>query len=960
MRTVFAIFKRDLLRILKNPVGVIVTLGVALIPALYAWFNIAANWDPYNNTSGILVAVASEDQDTQIEGMGEVNVGDLVIEELKDNDQLGWRFVTKDEALEGVESGAYYAAIVIPADFSKDMASVLTGDLVRPQLDYYVNEKLNPVAPKVTDTGADTVESQIDEQFVSTVADVVLDKAQTVAGHVEADATDVSGSIAGQVREAANQVALLPDSLAHARSTCSTASTAIDEGQEALDKLSEKAATGREALEDALGDLSSTRSSATAGLTSLSGDLAQASGTLTGISSQTASDISNLAADLTRVQGAVDAALSKLQAVQDSLQATKSQLDSAIDSLPDATVIGSGIKDSLTSQAEKLQDQLDSQQALIDKLQSVSDTIKNAASQVSNDATSADQAIQSAASALSSLQSTLGTDALPQVDSALDDLSSAGGLLDGQLGSLDGLVASLKNSLAQLTAILDQADQALALTEQSAQDLASTLQDLASDLSAVASAANLESLSSILDLNKSDIADVIGSPVTIEERSVFPVENYGSGVTPFYTNLALFVGGFCLVSIYKLEVDEDGIGPIKPWQGYFGRWMLLNLVGILQALITCIGDLALGIQCLSPGAFIFAGLVESFVYVNMIYALAVAFKHIGKALAVIIVILEIPGSSGLYPIQMQPEFFQALHPWLPFTYGNNAMREAIAGFYDGYYLYDLGMLLLFVVPSLLIGVVLRRYLLNINGLFDRRLRETDLMACERDAVPAGNFRLTTLIKAALDSDEYRRVFEERAERFELLYPVLIKGGLIAMLCCFGLLLIPLFVVPTDAKLPVLVAWVVSVVLLCAFLLVVEYFHSRVSEKIQLTEQSRQQLMQMVGDRLHAEFGAFAPASKMRGLSARLHHWGSLGRHEADDSGLDVETPVDEPVTLGDADADATVAAPSDDPDATVVDPDATAAQSSTPPADTSPGLTVPMPTPTDRDDKTDPKEDTHA
>lgn len=904
MRTVFAIFKRDLVRILKNPVGVIVTLGVALIPALYAWFNIAANWDPYNNTSGIAVAVASEDAGTRIEGMGEVNVGDLVLDKLHDNDQLGWRFVDKGQALQGVESGEYYAAIVIPEDFSKDLTSVLSGHLVRPQLEYYVNEKLNAVAPKVTDTGADTVESQIDEEFVSTVSAVVLEKAQTVAGDVRTGAEEASGSLSSQVAQAANAVALLPESIDHARGTCTAASAAIDQGRAALDGLATTADAGKGALEAALGDLATARAKATAGISTLSQDLSAASGTLTGVASTTASDLSTLSGDLVRLQGHVDGALAKLQTAQDTLQSAKGQLDGAIDGLPDGTVVGSDVKDKLTEQAASLQAHLDKQQALIDRLQAVSDAVKDAAGQVSSDAAGADQSVQAAASALASLQSSVGSDTLPQVDSSLDGLSSAGALLDGDLGSLSGLVTALDTNLAQLKGILSQAEEALALTKDSAQGLASLLRGLSSDLSAITSAANLEALSSIIDLNDQDVASIVGSPVDIEERSVFPVENYGSGVTPFYTNLALFVGGFVLVSIYKLEVDEEGAGPIKPWQGYFGRWMLLNLVGMLQALVTCVGDLCLGIQCVSPAAFVFAGLVESFVYVNMIYALAVAFKHIGKALAVIIVILEIPGSSGLYPIQMQPAFFQALHPWLPFTYGNNAMREAIAGFYDGHYAFDLGMLLLFVLPSLLIGVVLRRYLLNINGLFDRRLRETDLMACERDPVPEGNFRLTTLIKAALDSDEYRRVFVERAERFELLYPTLIRVGLVALLCCFGLLLIPLFVVPTDAKLPVLVAWVVSVVLLCVFLLVVEYFHSRVSEKVNLTDRPHQQLLSMVGERLRAEFGAFAPASEMRGLNTRLQRLETLQRPGPED---------DAPQSSSDTPADVTrpIAAPGD-------------------------------------------------
>lgn len=216
------------------------------------------------------------------------------------------------------------------------------------------------------------------------------------------------------------------------------------------------------------------------------------------------------------------------------------------------------------------------------------------------------------------------------------------------------------------------------------------------------------------------------------------------------------MGGFVLVAIYKLEVDREGVGEYKPWQGYFGRGTLLVCIGLLQAVICCVGDLALGVQCQSPVAFVLAGLMASFVYVNLIYALSVAFKHIGKALGVLLVVLQIPGSAGTYPIEMMPGFFRALHPWLPFTYGINAMRESIAGFYGDYYAANLVVLLVYLIPSLLIGVSARKHLLNINALFDRRLTETDLLIAERVGMDEAQFKLTTIIKALTNSGSIAR------------------------------------------------------------------------------------------------------------------------------------------------------------------------------------------------------------
>ena len=167
MRKAFQIFKRDLRRLLKNPVAVIVTIGVAIIPSLYAWFNILANWDPYENTSTVPIAVTIEDKGADIKDLGYTNAGDMIRERLEENDQLGWTFVDdENEAVEGVKAGKYYAAFVVPSDFTQDLADVLDGNTDKAHIAYYVNEKANAVAPKVTDTGSTTIDDQISNQFV--------------------------------------------------------------------------------------------------------------------------------------------------------------------------------------------------------------------------------------------------------------------------------------------------------------------------------------------------------------------------------------------------------------------------------------------------------------------------------------------------------------------------------------------------------------------------------------------------------------------------------------------------------------------------------------------------------------------------------------------------------------------------------------------------------------------------
>lgn len=289
------------------------------------------------------------------------------------------------------------------------------------------------------------------------------------------------------------------------------------------------------------------------------------------------------------------------------------------------------------------------------------------------------------------------------------------------------------------------------------------------DLNALSGSDIYETLLSLEGIDKQSVSAFMSSPVKIETKSFYKIANYGSAMTPFYTNLAIWVGGIVLIAIFKLEVDKDSsMLRYSSASLYFGRWLLYITVGMVQGFIVCIGDVFLkGIECAHPAALIFTGVICSFVYVNIIYALSISFKHIGKALCVLLVILQIPGSSGTYPVEMTPAFFQNVHPFLPFTYGISAMRECIAGMYGSTYIHNLLILLLFVPVSLLIGLGIRPLLSGLNRLFDIKLAETDLMLGE---TPDRNIRrsaqLSLLLKASLSQEELQIQTAEKAQRFE--------------------------------------------------------------------------------------------------------------------------------------------------------------------------------------------------
>ena len=225
MEKALQIFRRDLRRILRNPVAVVVTLGVCVIPSLYAWLNVLANWDPYKNTQGVSVAVANNDRGAEVAGMGFVDAGDMVVQELGENDQLDWQFVDESEAVDGVTSGRYFAAIVLPETFTQELSGVLSGDVSSPKVTYYVNEKLNPIAPKVPDTGANTIESKIDETFVATASKVVIEKRQGAGDQVSASANEAAEGAGSRLREASGNLSDLEEKIAGARETISSART---------------------------------------------------------------------------------------------------------------------------------------------------------------------------------------------------------------------------------------------------------------------------------------------------------------------------------------------------------------------------------------------------------------------------------------------------------------------------------------------------------------------------------------------------------------------------------------------------------------------------------------------------------------------------------------------------------------------------------------------------------------
>lgn len=825
MKTVFQILLRDLRRLLRNPVAMIIVVGVCVIPSLYAWYCIAANWDPYANTAGIRVAVSNNDRGVRSDIAGNLDAGGQVVEELHDNHDLTWEFVSEDEAREGVESGKYYAAIVIPADFSEDLASVFTGEFEQPTITYYVNEKKNAVAPKVTDTGAATIEEEINSTFVSTVSKTVIEMAQSAGTSMLDRSDEAREGLAASVDETNGAIDRIRSLLDGIGSTIDEARGPLESTRNTLDDLESRIPAIADALEQSTALLGDVRQSARDLDASLSQAIGEGSALLGDASTQANIAIGAFSGNVAKLQGGVDAALADMGALVDGNEAIIDGLKGQVSQHPE-----------LADAIAELEAQNEQHRRTIESLTALSGDIAAIADAAASASDAIDASVQDGLAAAGEAQRRISTEVLPKLSEGLDSLSQVSGGLAGTVSSLKPTVQQARALLDQLSTTLDQTQDVVSSTGSSLAGMRDELSRTVTDLSALSASTSLEELSTLLGIDPEDAASFMSAPVTLENEAIYPVSPYGSGVAPFYTNLALWVGGFILIAIFKLEVDREGVRSFSPTQAYLGRWLLFVLLGLVQAAIVCAGDLAIGVQCLDPVAYLAAGMFTSFVYVSIIFALASTFKHIGKAIAVVLLIMQIPGSSGMYPVEMMPAFFQAVHPFLPFTYGIGALREAVGGMYGLTYAFDLAHLALFVPAALLIGLVARPYLLNLNLLFDRKLAETDIMVCEQDNLPRTRYRLRTVIKVLLDTEAYRAKLLARADRFYRNYPRLIRVGWILVFALPVLILVvmSLFDTDIDTKIVMLVFWILSLIAVISYLIVVEYLHDNLRYQLDMS------------------------------------------------------------------------------------------------------------------------------
>lgn len=713
MNRIFKIFVHDIVGLSRNIFALIIAGGLCIIPSLYAWFNIYSNWDPYANTSAVKVAVVSEDAGYTGEDGEYSNMGDSVLESLRTNTGLGWQILDKkDDAIEGVKSGEYYAAIVIGDDFSESMFDFIDKGLVHPSVTYYENEKKNAVASKITDTGKSTLQSNINTEFVNTVIQTamsstdgmladrdiiggVLDNLNRLGDNLDgykgtiASFVSSNAALSGSLHDLRVQIPdSLPDNSATMEALQNQTSKAADEYIAKLDRITAATRATSQTLS------------------------AQLQWVLTAIENNLPTD--EILAGIDNAQDLLDSMNDQSDTLTEQLQNISDQLggviddDSiklAVDSLVQIRIAAKGLleQSKILVKAGALKSQV--------KLELVRTALVQCSQKIDEMDGILDGSVQKAVDAMKGVIST----SIDSIGESLTQVSEQLGSLSAMLGSIEQTVDGMNVGLDQMGSVMDGMSDKIV-------QLAGKLSDLTGD-------DKYRLLAQALAQDPETYGEFLSSPVQVETHQVYATENYGSAVSPFYTTLALWVGGLLLTALIKVHPDSpELINGAKPHELFFGRYLLFFVLGQVQAVITVLGDVyLLKIQCLDKGLFMLAACFTSFVFTLLIYALTVSFGDIGKALAVVMVVIQIAGSSGTYPIELLPVFFQKVYIYFPFPYAINAMRETISGRYGSDYWQFMGVLLLFVAASLALGLFIRKPFMKLNHYMHHRMHDTDMM-----------------------------------------------------------------------------------------------------------------------------------------------------------------------------------------------------------------------------------------
>lgn len=590
MKNIIKVFLNDCKHIGRNVVALVVVMGLAVLPSLYAWFNILSNWDPYGpeSTSNIKVAVAYDDTGINISGM-DINISTNIVEALKTNDTIGWVFTdSTDEAIEGVWSGDYYAALIMPADFSKDMVSFLADNMTHPEIIYYTNQKKNAIAPKITDKAKTAVQQQVNATFISTLTEAIMksaDVADNIGNKNKADSTLESGS---------------------------------------------------DSMNNSL----------------------------------------------------IDILIAKFQVINTQVVT----FDNVLSALSN----------------------------IITTAQTSADTAKGISPDISG-------TFEGERAILNELNKTIGQSSL--IDSSLfSTISHDIDAVSGYMNSISSIYNDMGYNIDDFNKSISQMGESINNTLVMVRNIEDNLNETTNKLVEFKNSGVYSLLQTAISFNTDELASFISAPVAITTEDLYPITNYGSAMSPFYSVLSIWVGALILVAIIHVKVHPFDGTKVNSVEAFFGRYITFFLIGQAQALLITLGDLFfIGIQCIHPFKFWFAAAFTSFVFTMITYSLTVAFENVGEAAAVVIMVIQVASAGGTFPIQCLPAIYQAIYKYLPFTYAMDALRECVGGTYSWYYWKCILALLVYVGICLFIGLVIAKPCRKLNAIVDKSKEKSEIM-----------------------------------------------------------------------------------------------------------------------------------------------------------------------------------------------------------------------------------------
>lgn len=726
MKNIWQIFKRDVLRIRQNVIAMIVIMGVTVVPCLYAWFNIAGSWDPYSNTGNLKVAVASVDDGYEGSLIPiRLNLGEQVLSSLRENTQMDWVFTSEENAVSGVQSGEYYAAIVIPKDFSSKMMSIFSEDIQKPKIVYYSNAKENAIAPKVTDKGASAIQKQINQTFIETVSDTALTALQSVSNMAKATGSEsIADNLSKNLQQMAGDLSSASATMQSFSHLTSSAQQLLTATSDSLDQAKSQTSSGKKAVNDTKTTFSSLNGALDGATDSINSALSSGAGFYTQVSNTLDTAFDTQSKDASAVADTLNTLAGKIDNVTNAYTSLRDSIASIGTAHPELASLTEPI-------VAKLNSSITTQTDLRDKLNSTATSLKNSTTDLKTAKSELDALVNQSAQDVKQVQTDYESnlqDSLSSLSSSLSDVESNLGDLMSQIGDgVDGVSSLAKSANSDLTQIQSALNNSSSLLS----DAAKKLTDASSKLDEMKQSGDYSELQTLLSDNKEALTSFLATPVSLKTHQIYKIDNYGSSMAPFYSTLSIWIGGIVLVAMLKVTVSKkclEGLHRVKTHQIYLGRYIIFLIVGLMQSTLIAAGDLwYLGIQCEHPFLFLLACWFSSIVYVNIIYTLTVSFGDIGKAASVVLLVMQVAGSGGTFPIEVAPKFFQMVYPLLPFVHSMAAMRETVGGMYGMTYWIELGKLGIFLIVSLIVGLLLRKPIIRLNDAFTEKLEETKIM-----------------------------------------------------------------------------------------------------------------------------------------------------------------------------------------------------------------------------------------